>query len=256
MTRWTQAMRAKCAWILVVFAIAPAASAAVHEEVALHTSNGPVGLDIVQHASFVLQWNGQTLYVDPVGPAERYAGLPAPDMILITHAHGDHLSPSTLAGLDTHKAIVVEPPSVAEQLGSAYGKTQHVMVNGDSFETNGLQIQSVAMYNLPAPGKKIYHAKGWGNGYVLTLGGKRIYISGDTEGTPELRALKHIDLAFLCMNLPYTMNVQDAAKAALAFKPAIVYPYHYRGQDTTEFKRLVDAKDPQIDVRLRDWYAK
>lgn len=243
-------------FLLCVATIAPPVCASAGGETALQTISGPVTLHIVQHASFVLQWDGHTIVVDPTGPADRYTAFGAPDLILITHAHSDHMSPATLAGLDTSHATLVEPQSVADALHHAYGKVLHVMANGDRFQAFGIAIDAVPMYNLPAPGKKIYHAKGWGNGYVLTLGGKRIYISGDTEGTPELRALKHIDLAFLCMNLPYTMDVQDAAKAALAFKPAIVYPYHYRGQDTSEFKRLVDAKDPHIDVRLRDWYAK
>lgn len=255
MIRSMRAIVANIALIAVAFAMAGPASAAVAEEVALQTPKGPVSLDIVQHASFVLRWNGQTIYVDPVGPADRYASLPPPDLILITHAHSDHLSLSTLAGLDTGKATVVEPQSVADKLGATYGKAQHVMANGDTFKTHGLRIEAVPMYNLPGK-KTIYHPKGWGNGYLLTLAGKRIYISGDTEGTKEMRALRHIDLAFVCMNLPYTMDVQEAAKAVLAFKPAAVYPYHYRGQNTETFKRLVNAGDPAIDVRLRDWYAK
>jgi L-ascorbate metabolism protein UlaG (beta-lactamase superfamily) len=114
----------------------------------------------------------------------------------------------------------------------------------------GFKLEAVASYNTTPPRKR-FHPKGQGNGYVLNLGGKRIYVSGDTEGTPEMLALKNIDVAFLCMNLPYTMDVKAAAKAVKAFKPKVVYPYHSRGQDTATFKKLVgDA----AEVRLRNWY--
>lgn len=232
------------------------AVAALPGEVALQTPEGPVTLHVVQHASFVLQWNDRTIVVDPTGPASRYTGFGAPDLVLITHAHDDHMSPQTLAGLDLARATLVEPRSVADALGRTYGKARHVMANGDRVTVRGIGIEAVPMYNLPAAGKSIFHPMGWGNGYVLTLAGRRIYISGDTEGTPAMRALKHIDLAFVCMNLPYTMNVHDAADAVLAFAPAVVYPYHYRGQDPAVFRREVEAKNPRIDVRLRDWYAK
>ncbi|MEO8732935.1 MAG: MBL fold metallo-hydrolase, partial [Flavobacteriales bacterium] len=118
-------------------------------------------------------------------------------------------------------------------------------------------ITAMPMYNLP-DSPTAFHPKGRGNGYVLTFGGKRIYISGDTQGIPEMRALKNIDIAFVCMNLPYTMDVDEAADAVLAFKPKVVYPYHYRGKDrfsdVKKFKALVNAKDPAIEVRQEDWY--
>lgn len=229
------------------------ASAAIAVEVAVRTSKGPVSLHVVHHASFVLHWDGKTIYVDPVGAVDLYAGQGAPDLILITHAHGDHFSMQTLNSLDTSKAVVVMPQSVAEKAGKHVGKSLRVMANGDDATVAGIGIHAMPMYNLPQS-PDAYHPKGWGNGYVLTLGHKRIYISGDTSGIPEMRALKHIDVAFVCMNLPWTMDVKHAADAVLAFKPAIVYPYHYRGQDTQEFKRLVEKSDPNIEVRLRNWY--
>lgn len=244
---------ATCIFI-VSLALPPSARAAGPGETALQTSDGPVTLHVIHHASFVLDWNGKTIYVDPTESAGVYKGLGAPDLILITHAHGDHLSQATLDVLDTSNAIVVMPQSVADKIGHRYGKVQLIMANGDTTQKDGITIHAVPMYNLTQARLK-NHPKGWGNGYVLTLGGKRIYISGDTEGTPEMRALKDIDLAFVCMNLPYTMDVTQAADAVLAFKPKVVYPYHYQGQDTAKFKQLVDAKDPHIDVRLRNWYA-
>lgn len=131
--------------------------------------------------------------------------------------------------------------------------------NGESKKVEGISINAIPMYNLPESATAM-HTKGRGNGYVLKAGGKSIYISGDTQGIPEMRALKNIDVAFVCMNLPYTMDVTEAADAVLAFAPKVVYPYHYRGKDglsdVNKFKSLVDAGNKGIDVRLRDWYAK
>jgi len=132
-----------------------------------------------------------------------------------------------------------------------------ILKNGDQQVVSGISIQAIPMYNLPESATAM-HTKGRGNGYVLSLGGKNIYISGDTQGIPEMRSLKNIDIAFVCMNLPYTMDVKEAADAVLAFKPKIVYPYHYRGQnglsDVNAFKSLVEAGDKNIEVRLRNWY--
>ncbi|GAB3684913.1 MBL fold metallo-hydrolase [Salinisphaera aquimarina] len=246
-------MRRFCYALLLGGLTATAVLAQSADETALQTADGPLALHPVEHASFVMHWNGHTIYVDPVGAAQQYDGLGAPDLVLITHAHGDHLSPDTLAALDTQNAIVVMPQSVADKLDTEYGKSRLIMANDDSVDELGLNIHAVPMYNLPES-PDAYHPKGWGNGYVLTLGGKRVYIAGDTEGVAETRSLENIDLAFLCMNLPYTMDVEQAADTVLDFKPAIVYPYHYRGQDTEQFKARVEAGDADIDVRLRNWY--
>jgi L-ascorbate metabolism protein UlaG (beta-lactamase superfamily) len=132
-----------------------------------------------------------------------------------------------------------------------------VLKNGEHTDQLGISIMAIPMYNLPESPTAM-HTKGRGNGYVLGIGGKNIYLSGDTQGIPEMRALKNIDVAFVCMNLPYTMDVKEAADAVLAFKPTIVYPYHYRGRnglsDVNAFKSLVGAGDPHIEVRLRNWY--
>lgn len=221
--------------------------------VALSSEEGPMRLHIVRHASFVATWNGRSLYVDPVGPITDYEGLPAPDLILITHAHSDHFDPETLAALDTRGATVVMPSSVAAEIDSAVGRRQIVVANAEHATAATIPIEAVAAYNLPAS-PKAHHPRGRGNGYVLTLADKRVYISGDTEGVPAMRQLEDIDLAFVCMNLPYTMDTEQAADAVLDFAPAVVYPYHYRGQDIADFKQRVNAGDPDIEVRLRDWY--
>jgi L-ascorbate metabolism protein UlaG (beta-lactamase superfamily) len=204
-----------------------------------------------------MQWDGNTLHVDPVGGAQAFQAFPKADLILITHAHGDHLDAATVAAVATAKTVVVAPAAVKQQLPTTEAAKTTALANGEKTELLGVTIEAVPMYNL-APERQRYHPKGRGNGYVLTLGGKRVYIAGDTEDIPEMRELKNIDVAFLCVNLPYTMDVRQAASAALEFKPRIVYPYHYRGaggrmSDLELFKTLV-GKQRGIEVRLRNWY--
>lgn len=221
------------------------------------TKNGPLTVQPITHGSVVLTWNGKTIYVDPYGGAEAYAGLAKPDVILITDIHGDHLDPKTLAGLPVGKALMLVPKAVAEKLPAEYKAQVRVLSNGQKLDTLGMSVAAIPMYNLPEAADAP-HTKGRGNGYVLGLGGKNVYLSGDTEDIPEMRALKNIDVAFVCMNLPYTMDVNQAAQGVLAFKPGIVYPYHYRGtaglSDVESFKKQVNAGNKKIDVRLRNWY--
>ena len=211
----------------------------------------PVTFTPVSHATFVMQSSGMTVYVDPVGEAKAYASFPPPDVILITDIHGDHLSPEVVNALKKEKTAVIGPKAVMEKLQS--GKTLN---NGETATVGKISIEAIPMYNLTEDRMK-FHDKGRGNGYVVTLDGKRVYISGDTEDIPEMRALKNIDYAFVCMNLPYTMTPEQAASAVLEFKPKIVYPYHYRGtggfSDIEQFKKLV-SKDKSIDVRFLKWY--
>jgi len=223
----------------------------------LPTKNGPLVIQPIAHGTLVLTWNKHTIYVDPTGGAAAFAGLPAPDLILITDIHGDHLDPKTLAALPANRAVLVVPKAVADQLPADLDERVAVLANGGQLDTLGVRIRAVPMYNLPdAPGAR--HPKGRGNGYVLSLGGQRVYLSGDTEDIAEMRALRGIDIAFVCMNRPYTMDINQAASAVLAFQPRIVYPYHYRSQgglsDVAAFKKLVEAGNPKIDVRQRDWY--
>jgi L-ascorbate metabolism protein UlaG (beta-lactamase superfamily) len=218
------------------------------------TSNGDLIIHPVEHATFLMSWNGKTIYVDPVGNGKRFAEFPKADLVLVTDIHGDHLNGDTISSVTTEKSAIVAPKAVADKLPASLKSRATVMANGDSKAISGVQIEAIPMYNL-TPARLQYHTKGRGNGYVLTMGGKRIYISGDTEDIPEMRTLKDIDVAFVCMNLPYTMEVEKAASAVQEFKPKVVYPYHYRGSDTQKFKELV-SKTPGVEVRLRDWYAK
>jgi L-ascorbate metabolism protein UlaG (beta-lactamase superfamily) len=159
----------------------------------------------------------------------------------------------TLQALDTEGTAMVVPQSVVDELPDEFSDKLVILANGETTDQKGIGIRAVPMYNLPE-GSDSRHPKGWGNGYVMTFGGKNVYVSGDTEDIQEMRALENIDVAFVCMNLPYTMDINQAASAVLDFEPEIMYPYHYRGQDTQKFKELVTSKNENIEVRLRDWY--
>lgn len=223
----------------------------------IDTSKGPLNIYPVNHASLVMTWNGTTIYMDPYGGSGLFREFSPADLILITDIHQDHLDASTLQALDTRKATIIAPQAVAEQLPDALRKQCEILKNGGRTTQREIVIEAIPMYNLPET-KDAAHPKGRGNGYVLEMGGKRIYVSGDSEDIREMRALRDIDVAFICMNLPYTMDVDQAAGAVLEFKPKVVYPYHYRGKDgmsdVSKFKSLVQKGDPGIEVRLRDWY--
>lgn len=223
------------------------------------TALGALTVQPIQHASLVLTVKGKTIYADPAGGAANYQGIAAPDIILVTDIHGDHFDPGTLAAVETSNTVLVVPQAVADKLPASHKSKLVILNNGDKTEQAGISITAIPMYNLP-PSAGAMHPKGRGNGYVLGIGGKNVYLSGDTEGIPEMRSLQNIDVAFVCMNLPYTMDVNQAADAVLAFKPKIVYPYHYRGQnglsDVNAFKNLVNAGNKDIEVRLRNWYPK
>ncbi len=213
----------------------------------------------IEHATMVLSDGERVVYVDPVGGAAVFDSQEAPDVVLVTDIHGDHLDTATLAAIVTDDTELVVPQAVADQLNEALKDRAHVLANGEKEAIDGIEIDAVPMYNLREEAKD-YHTKGRGNGYVLTLAGQRVYVAGDTEGVPEMRALENIDVAFVPMNLPYTMPVADAADAVLAFAPKKVYPFHYRGQegmsDVSEFEELVSAGDPDIEVVQLDWYPR
>jgi L-ascorbate metabolism protein UlaG (beta-lactamase superfamily) len=211
------------------------------------TNADAVRIAPIQHASTLIQAGGDTLYLDPAQGS--YDGLPKADLILITDIHGDHMNPKVLAAVRKPGTVIIAPEAVAQTVTDAT-----VLRNGESKTIGKWRIEAVPAYNLqrgPEPGK-LFHDKGRGNGYVLSYGGKRFYFSGYTEGVPEMRALKNIDVAFVCMNLPYTMPPQEAAEAVKAFRPKVVYPYHYRNSDLSVFEKALTGSG--VDVRLRDWY--
>jgi len=224
----------------------------------INTETGSITIHPVLHASMILEWNGQTIYIDPYGGKEKYEKYNAPSLILITDIHGDHMNKETLETISTKKAMLIAPNAVTTQLTDLPFKSVQTLSNGENYTWNDIHIEAIPMYNLPET-EDSRHPKGRGNGYLLTIDGKRIYISGDTEDINEMRSLENIDIAFICMNLPYTMDINQAADAVLAFKPSVVYPFHYRGgggkfSNTEAFKKIVLEKDAAIEVRLIDWY--
>jgi L-ascorbate metabolism protein UlaG (beta-lactamase superfamily) len=221
------------------------------------TAKSNLKIQPVLHSSFILQWNFMNIYIDPYKELEIYKDYPSPSIILITDIHSDHLNQKTLESLITENTIIIAPAAVKEKITEELKPRILVLNNGEIKNIIGISIEGIPMYNLPE-NVQSRHFKGRGNGYVLTLGKKRIYISGDTADIPEMRSLKNIDIAFVCMNLPYTMDYKTAANAVLEFKPKIVYPYHFRGKDgfsdVEAFKTLVFEGNPEIEVRNRIWY--
>ena len=214
------------------------------------TSAGTVKITPLNHASTLIEAGGKTIYLDPAKPL-KFAGMAKADLILITDIHGDHMDPDSIKDVSKSDTEIFAAPAVVATVTA--GKP---IANGETKTWGGWTIEAIPAYNLkrgPAEGK-LFHDKGRGNGYVLTYGGKRFYFSGDTEGVPEMRALKNIDVAFVCMNLPYTMPPEEAAEAVKAFHPKVVIPYHYRGSDLSVFQKGLEGTG--IEVRLLEWYPK
>ncbi|MEK7134011.1 MAG: MBL fold metallo-hydrolase [Patescibacteria group bacterium] len=219
--------------------------------------NAAVNVVPISHATAVLKWDDAVIYTDPTGGAGAFAGQPTADIVLVTDVHGDHLSTSTLAAVVGPRTTLIVPQAVKELLPEDLASRALVLPNGERAAEMGFDILAVPMYNLPGSSAD-FHTKGRGNGYLIERDGTRVYVAGDSAGIPEMRALRDIDIALIPMNLPYTMGVEEAADAVLAFKPRQVYPYHYRGPDgladVGRFKELVNAGDPNIDVVLANWY--
>ncbi|WP_410216731.1 MBL fold metallo-hydrolase [Paracoccus sp. (in: a-proteobacteria)] len=212
---------------------------------------GEVVIHPVSHASMVLETPGGVIYVDPVEGADLYADLPAPDLILLTHEHGDHYDQPTLDALP--EAPMIANPAVFDMLPEAQQARTTRMKNGDEGTALDMPIEAIPAYNITED-RLQNHPEGRDNGYILTIGGERFLIAGDTEDTPELRALEDIHVAFLPMNLPYTMSVEQAAEAVAAFAPDVVYPYHHRGSDLQDFSRLVTESGVDTQVVIAEWY--
>ena len=219
-------------------------------------AGGEIKVHPVSHASFVMETPLGTIYSDPVGDPAAYSGFPKPELILATHRHGDHYDPETLTALAADGTEIITCADVLGMMPDGLKAMARAVGHGESTEWQGLTIDAIPAYNM-TEGRLDFHPKERGdNGYVLSFDGFRVYISGDTEDIPEMRALSDIDLAFVCMNLPFTMTNEAAASAVAEFEPTYVYPYHYRGrdggtQDPEEFAKLVgDA----ATVQLADWY--
>lgn len=219
------------------------------QEDVLKTSLGDLRITFIGHASLMFTLNGMVIYVDPWSTQTDYSLLPKADLVLITHEHMDHLDPKALGLIRKDKTKIILTEAASSKVSGGI-----IMKNGESKTVDNLHIEAVPAYNIvnkrPDDGTP-YHPKGVGNGYIITFKDKRVYIAGDTENTPEMKALKKIDVAFLPMNLPYTMTPEMVADAAKAFQPKILYPYHYSDTDPSRLVRLL--KDyPKIDVRIRN----
>ncbi|MGR3662633.1 MAG: MBL fold metallo-hydrolase [Paracoccaceae bacterium] len=232
-----------------------AAHAASSTGDAFPTPNGDITIHPVNHASFVMQTPVGTIYVDPIGDAALYSAFPSPDLILVTHEHGDHYNADTLAALIGDNTQIITNPAVFDMLPAPLAAKASKIANGDSALFNDLTVKAIPAYNT-TEGRTNFHPQGRDNGYVLDFKGFRVYISGDTEDIPEMRALENIDLAFVCMNLPFTMDVNAAASAIAAFKPTYVYPYHYRGRDdgTQDPAELAKLLGDQVETKFGNWY--
>ena len=217
----------------------------------LVTTNGDVVFHPVTHASFVMTWNGLVIYNDPDSPTSLYNGLPKADLILVSHEHGDHFDTAAIDVVRKTNTIIIATAQIFSTMSATHRALTGVLTNGGSTNVLGMTVQAVPAYNSN-------HPVGRGNGYVVTIGGRRIYMAGDTGDIAEMRALQNIDVAFLPMNVPFTMNVSQASSAVRQFRPKVIYPYHFRNQDGTFadlnlFKRQV-SNDVGVEVRIRKWY--
>lgn len=209
----------------------------------METSKGDLTIHPINHSAVRFAFGGRQYYVDPSGRAD-WAAMPKADVILITHEHHDHLDPKVIETIRKPDTVIYASAAAAKKAG--FGLTIEV---GQTKTIGGIAVEAIPAYNMN-PDRVRYHPKARkDNGYVLTFGDKRVYVAGDTEGTPEMKALKAIDVAFLPINLPYTMPPAEAAMAAKAFRPKILYPYHQGRSDPAEVRRLL-AGEKDIEVRV------
>ncbi len=220
----------------------------VFEKDVVQTSGGELAITFVGHGSLMFAFNDLIIHVDPVSREADYTKMPKADIILITHNHSDHLDSKAIGNLKKNETIVLGPENVVHELANA-----SVIRNGETHNLRGLQIEAVPAYNIKHKRDtgEPYHIRGQGNGYVISFTDTRVYVAGDTENVPEIKRLRDIDVAFLPMNLPYTMTPEMVADVAKAIRPEILYPYHFSDTDPNELKELL-SEFPRIEVRIRD----
>ncbi len=214
------------------------------EKDVFETPSGELSIYFIGHGSLMFDFNGTTVHVDPWSRLADYGSLPKADLILITHEHSDHLDSAAIAAVSKDGVHIILTGAAYEIL-----KKGTVMKNGDTVTVEGIRIEAVPAYNT-TEGRDRYHPKGRGNGYIITIAGKRIYIAGDTESIPEMANFKNIDIAFLPMNQPYTMVPEQLADAAKKIRPRILYPYHYGDTDPSKLEKLLSG-NKDIEVRIR-----
>lgn len=212
------------------------------------TSQGELKIIFIGHGTLMFTFGGKIIHVDPYSRVADYSLLPKAELVIISHEHTDHFNPDVIAQIKKDNTKVILTELCAEKV-----KDGIIMKNGDVKTVMGLKIEAIPAYNIVHMRRKNqpYHPKGEGNGYIITFGDKRVYVAGDTENTAEMKALKNIEIAFLPMNVPYTMTPEMVVDAAQAFKPKILYPYHYGRTDTTQLVELMKGVKG-IEVRIRD----
>jgi len=212
------------------------------------TTQGELKIYFLGHGTLYFEFGGKVIHVDPIYRYADYREMPKADLILVTHEHGDHLDKTAIEDLTKEDTVLILTEKCKETVGAG-----QIMKNGDAQSVQNIKIEAVPAYNIvnKRQGDTPFHPKGEGNGYILTFGDKRLYVAGDTENTPEMKALTDIDIAFLPMNLPYTMSPEMVADAARAFRPEVLYPYHFGNTDTSRLVELL-KDEPDIEVRIRN----
>lgn len=233
--------------LLIACVTCPVIAEESFETDGITTSEGDLEITFIGHGSLMMTFGEKVIHVDPFSRLADYARFPQADLIVITHHHSDHLDLKALDKIRTENTEVVLTQKCAEKVSGGV-----VMKNGDVQTVMGIEIAAVPAYNLvhKRDDGRLFHPKGEGNGYVMTFGDARVYVAGDTENTPEMKTLKGIDYAFLPMNLPYTMTPEMVADAANAFKPKVLYPYHFGETDTSKLVELL-KDNTDIEVRVR-----
>ena len=208
---------------------------------------GDVEITFIGHGTLMLSWGETVIHVDPVGEYADYQEMPGASLVLVSHQHGDHLDVSAVGAVRRGGTVVIAPPICSEHLDGA-----RILGNGQTTSAHGVEVEAVPAYNIrhTRDGRTPFHPRGEGNGYILTLGEKRLYLAGDTENIPEMRDFGRVDIAFLPMNLPYTMTPEMAAEAARMLQAGIVYPYHFVETETSRLVELL-ADLPEVEVRVR-----
>ena len=232
---------------MFVLLFAHLAVAQPFEKEVINTSKGELEITFIGHGTLMFNLDGKIIHIDPFGRLTDYTKLPKADIILVTHHHGDHLDPEAIKQIRTDSTVVILTELCAKKVEGV------IMKNGEVRNVLGIKIEAIPAYNLvhKRDDGEFYHPKGEGNGYVLTFGDKRIYIAGDTENTPEMKSLQQIDYAFLPMNLPYTMTPEMVVDAVKAFKPKVLFPYHYGDTDTSKLIELL-KNDKETEVRIHN----
>lgn len=232
--------------VMGIYGAGPVNAADLFERDVIKTTAGNLEITFIGHGSLMMKFGGKVIHIDPYSKLADYAKLPKADLVLITHEHQDHLDLTALKQVTTSKTVVVLTEKCAEQVTGGI-----IMKNGDVRKVEGITVEAVPAYNIVHKrDNEPYHPMGIGNGYVLTFADKRLYIAGDTENIPEMSLLKRIDIAFLPMNLPYTMTPEMVADAARSFRPKVLYPYHFGETDTARLVTLLKG-NRDIEVRIR-----